>query len=62
VEVASLIAHGLTNRQIADHLVVAPSTAERHVANILTKLDLSSRTKIAAWAIEQGVLADTVVH
>jgi predicted ATPase/DNA-binding CsgD family transcriptional regulator/ADP-ribose pyrophosphatase YjhB (NUDIX family) len=60
LEVATLIARGRSNRQIAEHLVVARSTAERHVANILAKLDLSSRTQIAAWAIEQGVLADTV--
>ena len=42
----------LTRRQIADELVIATSTAERHVANILRKLDLTSRAQIAVWATE----------
>jgi DNA-binding NarL/FixJ family response regulator len=51
-EVATLISRGRTNRQIADELVIAVSTTERHVANILRKLDLTSRTQIAAWVHE----------
>jgi predicted ATPase/DNA-binding CsgD family transcriptional regulator len=47
LEVAALIARGRTNREIAQELVIAVSTAERHVANILQKLDLRSRTEIA---------------
>jgi non-specific serine/threonine protein kinase len=49
-DVVALLARGLTNRQIAAQLVIAPSTAERHVANILGKLGLSSRMQIALWA------------
>jgi len=48
-EVASLIAEGHTNRQIAAALVIAEPTAERHVANILSKLGLHSRAQVAAW-------------
>jgi predicted ATPase/DNA-binding CsgD family transcriptional regulator len=51
-EVASLVAEGLTNRQIAERLVIAASTAERHVANILDKLDMSSRAQLAVWLVE----------
>jgi non-specific serine/threonine protein kinase len=51
-EVAALIARGLSNRQIAEELVIAEYTAERHVHHILTKLGLTSRTQVAAWAFE----------
>jgi predicted ATPase/DNA-binding CsgD family transcriptional regulator len=49
-EIVMLIARGLSNRQIADELVISPATAARHVANILAKLGFSSRTQIASWA------------
>jgi DNA-binding NarL/FixJ family response regulator len=45
-EIASLVARGLTNRQIADTLGVAPRTADTHVSNILRKLGLTSRTDL----------------
>jgi DNA-binding NarL/FixJ family response regulator len=48
-EVAALIARGLTNRQIAEALVITTSTVERHVLHIFTKLGVSSRTQIAVW-------------
>jgi DNA-binding CsgD family transcriptional regulator len=56
-EVAALIAAGLSNRAIADALVIAPRTADTHVSNILAKLDLHSRAQIAAWAVEHGLVA-----
>jgi non-specific serine/threonine protein kinase len=49
LEVAELIAEGLSNKQIAVRIVVARRTAESHVENILRKLDFSSRAQIAAW-------------
>jgi len=49
-QIIELIAAGLSNRQIAEELVIAPATAARHVANILAKLGFSSRSQIAAWA------------
>jgi DNA-binding NarL/FixJ family response regulator len=55
LEVAALVAKGLTNKQIADELIVSRYTAETHVKNILTRLGLSSRAEIAAWATEQGL-------
>jgi len=41
----------MTNRQIAEQLVVSPHTIERHVENILDKLRLSSRIEIAVWMV-----------
>jgi non-specific serine/threonine protein kinase len=55
-EVASLIAGGLSNRQIAARLVISERTAEAHVTNLLGKLGLRSRAQVAVWAVEQGLL------
>ncbi len=52
--VASLIAQGHINREIAASLVVSERTVEAHVSNILSKLGFTSRRQIAAWAIEKG--------
>jgi non-specific serine/threonine protein kinase len=54
LEIAELVARGLTNRQIAAKLVIAQRTAEGHVERILTKLGFSSRTQIVAWVIEES--------
>ncbi len=56
-EVASLIAQGRTNREIARMLVITEGTAANHVQHILNKLGLQSRAQIAAWAVEQGLFA-----
>jgi DNA-binding NarL/FixJ family response regulator len=56
-EVAALLARGCSNRQIAHELVISLHTAQRHVENILSKLEFSSRTQVAAWAIGQGLAA-----
>jgi len=58
-EVAALIAQGLTNRQVAAKLVVTERTAETHVQNILNKLGFTSRSQVAAWAVEQGLRVAT---
>jgi ATP/maltotriose-dependent transcriptional regulator MalT len=55
-EVLRLLAQGLTNRQIAERLVVSEHTVHRHVTNILRKLDLPSRTAAAARAAQAGLL------
>jgi predicted ATPase/DNA-binding CsgD family transcriptional regulator/Tfp pilus assembly protein PilF len=49
-EIVRLIAKGLSNREIADELVISPATAARHVANILAKLGFTKRTQVASWA------------
>ena len=52
LEVAELVAEGLTNHSIARRLSIAPRTAEAHVENIRRKLQVRSRAQIAAWVTE----------
>jgi predicted ATPase/DNA-binding CsgD family transcriptional regulator len=59
-EVSALIAQGKSNREIAEMLVLSERTIESHVSSILFKLDFSSRTQIAAWAVEKGLTRDKV--
>ena len=56
-EVATLVARGLTNRQIAQELSISERTAENHVAKILKKLGLRSRAQIASLAAQRNSLA-----
>lgn len=57
-EVALLLTRGLTNRQIAEELVLSEHTIDTHVHNILRKLRLRSRAQIAVWAAEQRSLPE----
>ena len=57
-EVAALVAHGRTNRQIATTLIISERTADAHVQNILNKLGFNARAQIASWATERGLNAD----
>jgi predicted ATPase/DNA-binding CsgD family transcriptional regulator len=52
-QTAELIAQGLSNKEIAAHLVIAQRTAEGHVEHILVKLGFSSRSQIARWVGER---------
>jgi len=51
-EIVALIVQGKRNSEIAEHLVLSKPTVEKHVANILSKLELTSRAQIVRWAIE----------
>jgi DNA-binding CsgD family transcriptional regulator len=55
LEVLDLVAEGLTNRDIAERLVLSEHTVNRHVANILRKLGLPSRTAAASLAGRYGL-------
>jgi DNA-binding NarL/FixJ family response regulator len=55
LEVLDLVAQGLTNREIAARLVLSEHTVNRHVANILRKLGLSSRAAAASLAGRYGL-------
>jgi ATP/maltotriose-dependent transcriptional regulator MalT len=55
LEVLDLVAEGLTNRDIAERLVLSEHTVNRHVANILRKLGLTSRTAAASLAGRYGL-------
>jgi non-specific serine/threonine protein kinase len=54
-QVAALVARGMSNRAIAEELVVTLRTAEAHVTHILAKLSFNSRAQIAAWAVDRGL-------
>jgi DNA-binding NarL/FixJ family response regulator len=55
-DVLRLVARGLTDQQIAGHLVVSSHTVHRHVANVRRKLNVSSRAAAVAWAAQHGVV------
>jgi predicted ATPase/DNA-binding CsgD family transcriptional regulator/tetratricopeptide (TPR) repeat protein len=52
-QIAALVARGRSNKAIAAELSISPTTAARHVANILAKLGFTSRTQIAAWVADR---------
>jgi adenylate cyclase len=54
-EVAVLVARGLTNRQIAEQLVISERTAEGHVDHIRDKLGVHTRAEIAVWVTQTGL-------
>ena len=54
-EVLELIAKGLTNREIADKMVISEKTVKTHVSNLLDKLGLEDRTRAAIWALKHGL-------
>jgi DNA-binding NarL/FixJ family response regulator len=54
-EVAGLVAQGLTNREVAEHLIVSERTVDTHVEHIRNRLRLRSRAQIAAWAVAHGL-------
>ncbi len=56
LEVMRLVAEGLTNRQIAEQLVLSTRTVDMHVRNILTKMRCRTRTEAAGRAAELGLL------
>ena len=55
LEVLRLVAQGMSNREIAEHLVVAEFTVRSHVSSILSKLHLASRTQAALFALKTGL-------
>ncbi len=54
-EVLDLIARGLSNREIAEQMVISEKTVKTHVSNLLDKLGLEDRTRAAIWALKHGL-------
>jgi DNA-binding NarL/FixJ family response regulator len=55
-EVTRYLSQGISNREIAEILVLSERTVENHVQNILNKLGFDSRSQIAVWAVERGLV------
>ena len=55
-EIATLIAQGMSNGEIAAELVLSKRTVEKHISNIRSKLAFTKRSQIVRWAIEIGLL------
>jgi len=56
LEILRLLGAGKSNKEIAAELQISERTARTHVSNILGKLDLTSRTQAALWAVRQGLV------
>lgn len=54
-EVLILVAHGLTNQEIADRLFLSPWTVRSHISSILSKLNVENRTQAALFALRSGL-------
>ncbi len=54
IEVLALIAEGISDREVGERLFISPRTAMRHVANILLKLDVGSRTAAASLYLRES--------
>jgi DNA-binding NarL/FixJ family response regulator len=59
IEILTRIASGATNKQVADQIFISEKTVGRHLANIYTKLGVSSRTAAVTWAYANNVLRST---
>jgi predicted ATPase/DNA-binding CsgD family transcriptional regulator len=57
-QVAALLAEGLTNREIADRLVITQRTVASHIEHILEKLGFASRHQVGVWVAEHGIQAE----
>jgi DNA-binding NarL/FixJ family response regulator len=58
VEVLVLLARGMSNKQIAERLVITPKTAGNHVEHIYAKIDASNRAVAAMFAVQHGLLPE----
>jgi HD-GYP domain-containing protein (c-di-GMP phosphodiesterase class II) len=57
VEVLQLLAQGLSNKEIAERLVISPKTAGSHIEHIYSKIDASSRATASLFAMQNGLLS-----
>ncbi|WP_018883944.1 response regulator [Paenibacillus massiliensis] len=57
-EVLGLIAHGMSNKDIAQQLIITEKTVKTHVSHILDKLEVADRTQAAIYAVKSGWMSD----
>ena len=58
-ELLRLVVQGATNKEIAETLVIAENTVKVHMKNILEKLQLRNKQRLAAYAVEKGLVSET---
>jgi DNA-binding CsgD family transcriptional regulator len=58
VDVLRLLARGLSNKEIAERLVISPKTVANHAEHIYAKIDASSRAAAGLFAMQQGLLPE----
>jgi DNA-binding NarL/FixJ family response regulator len=56
LDILRLVARGYSDRRISKELFVSPRTVHTHLRNMLTKTELSNRTELSVWAVEQGLV------
>ena len=61
VEVLQLLARGLSNKEIAERLVISPKTASNHIEHIYIKIGVSNRARASVFALKHGLMIDTNV-
>ena len=54
-EIVGLVAEGMNNHEIADHLVLSPATARTHVSRAMTKLGARDRAQLVVFAYQSGL-------
>ena len=59
VEVLRLVARGLSNKEIAQQLLITPKTAGSHVEHIYAKIDATSRAQASLYAMKHGLMSDS---
>jgi len=60
VEVLCLVARGLSNKQVAALLGIAPKTVGSHVEHIYRKIDAANRAQASVFALQHGLMADAI--
>ena len=62
LEIAALVAEGLTNKEVSTRLRISVRTAENHLLNVMNKLGLDNRAQVAAWFVRTGSTSEGVTR
>ncbi|UPM49634.1 MULTISPECIES: helix-turn-helix domain-containing protein [unclassified Synechococcus] len=54
LEIIQLVAQGLTNQEIGEHLMISKRTVDNHVSNVFTKTGAKNRVALLNWAMDHG--------